>query len=122
MQARRRQTAMCQRQVILQFFYAGCRVKSIDVAALPKPACALIAAAVLCLGGFAFGQKPLAIVEQVLPALDAGVEVRIPLHVTGGIPPYQWRVVAGDLPQGISLTTDGVLFGRPTKPGAVAVT
>ena len=65
---------------------------------------------------------PLAVVEEALPPLDAGVEFHILLHASGGAPPYLWSVTSGDLPDGVTLTPEGLLAGRPTKPGAVAFT
>jgi hypothetical protein len=63
---------------------------------------------------------PLAIVDQALPLLDAGVDFHILLHANGGVPPYVWSVAGGDLPEGITLTAEGLLAGRPTKPGTFA--
>jgi hypothetical protein len=84
----------------------------------------LLAVTVLCLSGFVAAQTapPLAIVEDSLPALDAGVYIHIPLHATGGVPPYRWSVPASDLPEGMVLAPEGFLVGRPTKPGAFALT
>lgn len=63
-----------------------------------------------------------AILEPSLPPLQSGLDIRIPLHAAGGAPPYRWAVTAGDLPEGILFTNDGVLLGRPTKAGAFAIT
>ncbi|MGD0416017.1 MAG: putative Ig domain-containing protein [Terriglobales bacterium] len=65
---------------------------------------------------------PLAVVDEALPPLDAGVEFHILLHASGGAPPYVWSVAIGDLPEGVTLTPEGLLAGRPTKPGAFAFT
>jgi hypothetical protein len=65
---------------------------------------------------------PLAVVDESLPPLDAGVEFHMLLHATGGVLPYVWSVASGDLPEGITLTPEGLLAGRPTKPGAFAFT
>ncbi len=65
---------------------------------------------------------PLAVVDESLPPLDAGVEFHRLLHATGGAPPYVWSVASGDLPEGVTLTPEGLLAGRPTKPGAFAFT
>jgi hypothetical protein len=121
-------TVYNQRRVILQFFYAVSGVKSNRPGAnevgipLSQTAC-LLALAVLCLRGFVFAQTapPLAIVDENLPALNAGVEIHIPLHATGGVPPIHWSAPASDLPEGTILTSDGYLIGRPTKPGAFPV-
>ncbi len=74
---------------------------------------------VACMGSVLFAQGPfLAVPDQPLPALDAGVEFHVLLHATGGVPPYSWSVDSGDLPEGISLSREGLLGGRPAKPGA----
>lgn len=39
------------------------------------------------------------------------------LAAEGGVAPYSWRVVGGDLPPGLSLGSDGVLGGTPSAPG-----
>ena len=65
---------------------------------------------------------PLAMVDETLPSFDPGVEVRIPLNARGGVPPYHWSVTSGNLPEGISLSREGVLAGRPTKAGRFAYT
>ena len=65
---------------------------------------------------------PLAITETSLPPLDAGIEFRLPLHATGGVPPYRWTITDGDLPAGTIFTPDGVFSGRPTRPGNFAIT
>jgi hypothetical protein len=118
-----------QRRVILQFFYAVSGVKSnqlewSEVAIVLTQAVRRLAVTVLCLSSCLAAQTspPLAIVEDSLPALDAGIEIHIPLHATGGVPPYHWSAPASDLPEGIVLTSEGFLAGRPTKPGALAVT
>jgi hypothetical protein len=66
--------------------------------------------------------QPLAILDQGLPSLNAGIDARIPLHASGGVPPYHWSVTTGDLPPGIALDPAGFLFGRPSKPGDFAFT
>ncbi|MEK7557513.1 MAG: LamG domain-containing protein, partial [Patescibacteria group bacterium] len=39
-----------------------------------------------------------------------------------GAPKATFRVLSGDLPLGMSLTSDGRLIGRPTKPGTYIIT
>jgi Putative Ig domain len=65
---------------------------------------------------------PLAIADEPLPPLEAGVEFHILLHASGGVPPYVWSVASGDLPEGVTLTPEGLLTGRPTRPGTVTLT
>lgn len=76
----------------------------------------------LCYSSAAQSPPPLTILETSLPTLNAGIEIRVPLHATGGVPPYHWTITAGDLPDGIIFTPDGMLSGRPTKPGNFAIT
>ncbi len=61
---------------------------------------------------------PLAIVDEPLPKLDAGVEFHTLLHASGGVPPYSWSQASGDMPEGLTLTPEGLLAGRPSKPGS----
>lgn len=113
----------------MQFFYAVSGVKSNqlewnEVGIVLTQTVRRLAVTVLCLSSCLAAQTPppLAIVEDNLPALDAGIEIHIPLHATGGLPPYHWSTPARDLPEGIVLTSEGFLIGRPTKPGALALT
>ncbi len=50
-----------------------------------------------------------------LPSAKVGVAYEYSFHSEGGLPPLQWKVVAGDLPQGVELLTTGVLKGIPTS-------
>jgi hypothetical protein len=76
-------------------------------------------ALLICLCGLVAAQgPPLAVVDEPLPSLNSGVDFHILLHASGGVPPYSWSVVSGDLPEGIALSSDGLLAGRPTKPGS----
>jgi hypothetical protein len=75
----------------------------------------------LC-GGLVAQIAPLAVVDEPLPPIEAGVPFQVSLHATGGVPPYVWSVASGDLPEGINLTPEGILGGRLIKPGAFAVT
>jgi len=92
----------------------------VDVARIVR----MVALAMFCLGALVLAQTapPLTIADEALPSLDPGVEGRIPLTARGGVPPYHWSVTAGNLPEGISLTSEGVLIGRPTTLGKFAYT
>jgi len=82
-----------------------------------------LGAILICFCGLAAAQAPpLAVVDEPLPPLVAGVDFLASLHATGGVPPYVWSVASGDLPEGINLTPEGLLRGRPTKPGAATLT
>jgi hypothetical protein len=65
---------------------------------------------------------PLSVVDEPIPAFEAGIEFHILLHATGGAPPYVWSVASGDLPDGITLSLEGLLAGRPTKTGTFSLT
>ena len=82
----------------------------------------LIAIPICFCGLLAAQAPPLAVVDEAQPTLDAGVEFHILLHATGGVPPYVWSVASGDLPDGVTLTPEGLLAGRPAKPGTFTFT
>src|SRR5258707_9363731 len=65
---------------------------------------------------------PLVIADEALPDVDACVEFHMLLHATGGVPPYVWSVASGDLPEGVTLTPEGLLAGRAAKPGTSTFT
>jgi len=71
----------------------------------------------ICLCCLATAQSPLTIVDDTLPSLTTGMDYHAQLHATGIAPPFVWSVAEGDLPEGINLSADGVLSGRPTKAG-----
>jgi len=89
-----------------------------------NPIARLMFAAVLSACAVASAQAPpeLVILDAALPPLEAGNAVRIALHAAGGVPPYHWSMTAGDLPEGVLFSPDGVLSGRPTRPGNFAIT
>ena len=79
-------------------------------------------AILICFCGVIAAQTPLTVKTGSLPALSAGMEFHFFLRADGGAPPYIWSVTSGDLPEGINLTPEGCLCGRPTKPGAFDIT
>jgi Putative Ig domain len=81
-----------------------------------------VMAAVHVLGAQTQQSPPLVVTDQILPSLNVGVDIRVPLHATGGVPPYRWTLTAGDLPPGLNLDPSGYLFGRPLKPGTYEFT
>jgi hypothetical protein len=82
-----------------------------------------LAAILICFGSLLRAQAPpLVVVDEPLPSIVAGVEFHVLLHATGGAPPYVWSIASGDLPEGITLSPEGLLAGRPTKPGTVSLT
>ncbi len=79
-------------------------------------------AILICFCGVIAAQTPLTVMTGSLPVLSAGMEFHFFLRADGGAPPYVWSVASGDLPEGITLTPEGCLCGRPTKPGTLDIT
>lgn len=62
--------------------------------------------------------EALAITPVALPDGIVNQSYDEALEATGGSPPYEWEVVAGELPDGISLNpSNGILSGTPTLAG-----
>lgn len=56
---------------------------------------------------------PPKIATYLLPPATVGTPYSVVLERTGGFGPFAWQVSGGDLPLGLSLSTDGVLAGTP---------
>lgn len=80
-----------------------------------------LGALMLMCSGLAVAESPLTIVGDSLPPLSAGEQFKVTFHATGGAPPYRWSV-DGKLPDGLNLSHDGVLSGRPAKSGPFTIT
>jgi len=81
-----------------------------------------LGAILICVCSLLVAQAPpLAIFDQTLPPIVSGVEFHTLLHATGGAPPYVWSIASGELPEGITLTPEGLLHGHPTKSGTFSV-
>ncbi len=52
-----------------------------------------------------------------LGAVDEGVALDVAFEAEGGIPPYGWFQLDGDLPEGVTVNAAGRLSGVPTEPG-----
>lgn len=52
-----------------------------------------------------------------LPVPQVGVPYSASLQAIGGTAPYSWALVAGSLPPGLALGSDGRLSGTPTRAG-----
>jgi uncharacterized protein (TIGR03437 family) len=60
---------------------------------------------------------------SLLPAGKVNTGYSTSLGATGGIPPYtNWTISNGTLPQGLTLSSAGVLSGTPTTAGAYSFT
>ncbi|HSY13935.1 MAG TPA: putative Ig domain-containing protein [Verrucomicrobiae bacterium] len=57
------------------------------------------------------------IAEFTLSNGVVGIAYKQLLVVSGGLPPYTWTINAGQLPPGLSLSTDGIISGTPTTLG-----
>jgi hypothetical protein len=69
--------------------------------------------------------RPLVITNgtDVLTPGQVGVSYAIGVFADGGVPPYRWSLIAGQLPPGLSLTTSpGRITGTPTTPGTFTFT
>lgn len=50
------------------------------------------------------------------PNFTVGVAQKVDLEPTDGTPPYKCDVSDGDLPDGLSFSSDGILSGTASKP------
>ena len=57
-----------------------------------------------------------------LPAGQVGVAYSQTLAISGGMFPYTWSIFAGSLPDGLSLSSDGLISGAPTSTGTSSFT
>jgi subtilisin family serine protease len=65
---------------------------------------------------------PLAITTTSLPSGTVGVAYSAALAASGGVPPYTWSRTSGKLPNGLTLSTSGVISGTPSKRGTYSFT
>lgn len=68
------------------------------------------------------GNGTLRVVTTSLPSGTAGVQYGASLQASGGAPPYTWTQVAGVLPPGLALNSNGAIAGVPTAPGTYGFT
>ena len=64
---------------------------------------------------------PLTITTASLPAGAVLTAYSQTLAVTGGTPPYTWRVTSGSLPGGLTLASSGNISGTPTAAGTFTI-
>ena len=73
-------------------------------------------------GTLVIAPPPLVISTATLPAGDVPQLYRATLQFTGGTGTTAWRVLDGRLPNGLRLSTDGVIFGKPVAAGTFLFT
>ena len=55
------------------------------------------------------------LVMRAHPLQEQGISIQVVSSVSGGLPPYTYKITAGSLPSGMTLDqTTGVLSGTPT--------
>jgi hypothetical protein len=60
-----------------------------------------------------FRPRKLEVATKCLPRGRASFQYEVQLACVGGLPPYQWELVDGELPPGMSLEPDGRVQGVP---------
>jgi hypothetical protein len=68
--------------------------------------------------GSAAGSAPLAVSPTFLLNGQVGTPYLQAMNASGGTAPYSFAITSGDLPPGLTLSTEGVLSGTPTTAGA----
>jgi autotransporter-associated beta strand protein len=66
--------------------------------------------------------QPLEITSASLPDASAGTVFSANLGSTGGLPPWSWSLISGNLPSGLTLTSAGELTGIPETGGSQTFT
>jgi putative Ig domain-containing protein len=61
--------------------------------------------------------SPLLITTPSPPRAMTRARFEYQLAATGGSPPYRWSLIDGQLPQGLSLSSQGLVSGAPTLAG-----
>ena len=63
---------------------------------------------------------PLAVRTESLPQALQGFPYNGALEAAGGVGPYSWSIETGALPDGLTMTTSGIISGRATTVGAMS--
>jgi large repetitive protein len=66
--------------------------------------------------------RPLTVSTTTLSDAVAGRSYQVNLRADGGVAGYLWTLTSGTLPDGMQLTSRGVLAGTPSTPGTDAFT
>jgi hypothetical protein len=59
----------------------------------------------------------LLVTTATLPVATNGAAYSFALQGGGGVPPFTWSLVSGTLPNGLTLSSSGVIAGTPTQYG-----
>ncbi len=65
---------------------------------------------------------PPSIVTTILPTGTPTYIYHTSLGATGGVTPYNWSLVSGTLPAGVTMNNAGVIFGTPTAGSTSTIT
>lgn len=57
--------------------------------------------------------QDLRILTEALPNARASLPYQVQLAAAGGVPPYRWSLVDGELPPGLELSDEGLIAGSP---------
>ncbi len=68
------------------------------------------------------GTVPLSITTESLPTVGISLAYVFSLQATGGQPPYNWSLANGALPQGLTLSPNGLISGTTTAAGTYPIT
>ena len=58
---------------------------------------------------------PLSITSSTLPEGWVGIAYSETLSAIGGVPPYVWSHLAGSMPSGLSIASEGIVYGTPEE-------
>ena len=60
---------------------------------------------------------PITITTTTPPVGNAGVSYSFQMQATGGLMPYTWNIIDGSLPDGLTLSSSGLVYGYPATAG-----
>jgi beta-glucanase (GH16 family) len=88
-----------------------------DSETTPQSATASLTLTVIAGSSSVTPPTPVSVTTTSLPAGTAGSAYSKTLAATGGTSPYTWSVASGSLPAGLTLSSAGVISGKPTAAG-----
>lgn len=76
-----------------------------------------------CSGGKCVSDFPgdVEVVTTTLPEAENDKPYEFQLEAEGGVEPYAWQIIEGELPEGLILTSRGLITGVPAMPGDFAL-